>query len=276
MTQTTPSNNPTLLGPPVVNIEIKLDRILETAMVGYRRAAVFMGLGCNAARREDFIDYHLDHATNFKVLPESVDSATLKEWKSEFYQWSVSNGLREVVDFTNVFLDQVYEAAAILIEHRRESKKLKKFQHSGLGEKLDFLKNRFGLSCRFPDAVASVGKVRNCLVHRLGVVGPEDVGASGGLVLTWFGMEMIYVGDDGTEYPGPQIAQPNGPDWRIPCPGTFAARLKMLEKHYSLGEKLVLDPHTLNQVLFSMQLMAGDYIRNLTELARKDGSLKEI
>jgi hypothetical protein len=55
----------------------------------------------------------------------------------------------------------------------------------------------------------------------------------------------------------------------------MAARLKLLEKKYALGEKVILDPHVLNQVLWSMQLMVGDYVRNLTEMARKAGSLKE-
>jgi hypothetical protein len=43
----------------------------------------------------------------------------------------------------------------------------------------------------------------------------------------------------------------------------------------ALGEKVILAPYILNQVLWSMRQMANDCIRNLTEMARKDGSLNE-
>jgi hypothetical protein len=249
--------------------------MLETMMVGYRRAAVFMGLGCNAARRADFVDYNLDHATNFRLLPESVDAGTLNQWKEEFYQWTVSGGLREVVEYTSVFLDQVYEAISIMVDHKHDPKKLRRFHLGGLKDKVDRLASQYGISCRCPEAFASVGPLRNCFIHRLGIVGQMDAGAAGALTLTWFGFKMTFCGNDGTEYPGPDITDPAALPWTAPCEGMLAARFQLFEKMFAVGTKVILTPHTLNQVLWSMQLMAQDYINALTERARKEGILKE-
>ena len=244
-------------------------------MVGYRRAAFFMGLGCNAARRDDLIDYHLDHATKFRLLPESIEPEALKHWKEEFYRWIVTCGFREIVDHTGVFLDQVYEAVSILVDHKRNAPKLRKFQRGGLKDKVETLRNQYRISCRYPETIASVGLVRNCLVHRLGLVGPEDTGTAGVLILKWFGLKMIFRGENGTDYPGPDITNPAALPWTTPCEGTIAAQFQLFEEKYVLGKTVILTPHTLQQVLWSMQMMADDYIRALTERARQDGRLKE-
>lgn len=52
-------------------------------------------------------------------------------------------------------------------------------------------------------------------------------------------------------------------------------RAAAIRPKYALGEKVALTQHILNQVLGSMQQMATDYVRNLTEKARKAGRLKE-
>ncbi|MGH7997814.1 MAG: hypothetical protein ACREFX_15830 [Opitutaceae bacterium] len=262
-------------GVKIVEVKFSLTDILEVMRVGLRRAAVFMGLGCNAARREDFNDYQLDHATRIRVLPETVDSATLKQWKDEFYRWIVAGGLRELVDHINVFLDRIYEAAAVLRENRLDAKMHSKFQRAGLEDKVKTLKRRFNLSCRYPEEFVSIGAVRNCFVHRLGAVGREDAGAGGVLVLKWFGFELLVMAAEGTEHPlslSPEqvfepIALPNG--------GTVAARLRIFEQRFALGEKAVLTPHTLHQVIFSTEQMATDYVRRLEEMAQKMGRVEK-
>jgi len=63
-------------------IRIDLARILETANVGIRRAAVFMGLGVNLASESTFKKYELTDEVNIQIVPSGanddlVDATTL-------------------------------------------------------------------------------------------------------------------------------------------------------------------------------------------------------
>ena len=260
------------------HVEFALDRIAETARVGFARAAVFTGLGCNAALRPDVIEYHLDHATRFRVLPETVPAEMMKEWKGELYNWTVASGLRDIVDFTNRFLEQLYEALSIATLHRRDAKALKRFDKGGLKDKIASLEAEFGIHCRYPDTLVSIGAVRNCLVHRLGIVGPQDLDASGQLTLSWFGFVLQIKGEGGLEIPGPSLAGPSGgPEMPIPVsPGDeIQARFQVFSEQFALGKKVVITPHVLHQVLWSVQQMTNEYVTEVTKWARAKGILRE-
>lgn len=259
-----------------LQIEVPLSKILETAQLGFRRAAVFMGLGCNAANRTDFVDYQLDHASGLRLLPEKVDDKVLAEWKSEFYQWTVSNGLRELLDFTNVYFDQIYEAAFIYHERRRDAKSFEKFQRLGLRDKVVQLSSKYDLGCRYPETLESVGAVRNCLVHRLGIVGEADVDANGQLILKWFGVNFIFDDKQGRRHALPDITAPGADAWTSPSEGILSAQFGIKEAKFPLNTKVVLTPHVLHQVIFSMGEMAADYVRRLTERSVKEGLHREI
>src|SRR5207244_1806116 len=57
--------------------------------------------------------------------------------------------------------------------------RLKAFRKLGLPAKFDKLGSEFQMTTDLRDHVISVNTVRNCLVHRLGVVRPEDAGNAG-------------------------------------------------------------------------------------------------
>jgi hypothetical protein len=50
-------------------INLDLDKLLDIALKGVRRAAVFMGLGVNAAIDPDFRSYQLSALTNIQTDP---------------------------------------------------------------------------------------------------------------------------------------------------------------------------------------------------------------
>jgi hypothetical protein len=203
-------------------MEVKSSWLLEPADRGYLRAAVFLGLGCNAARREDLVDYHLSRDTHFQILPDQVSPEVIAGWKSDFYRWIVQCGFREIVEFTCLFLDRLYDTALHL--HKQHSTaKWQAFHRKGLHGKIDTLQKEFQISCRYPASLASVYSIRNCLVHRLGLVGPEDIGSTGNLTLSWIGVKMLYQGEDGKEYEIPDLGRPGTPPWQVPCAGGIAA-----------------------------------------------------
>ncbi len=71
------------------------------------------------------------------------------QWKDEFYRWIVARGLRDMVEHTNVFLDQVYKAISVLVDHKLDLKKFRQFQRDGLKDKIEGLKMRYSRQCYY-------------------------------------------------------------------------------------------------------------------------------
>ncbi len=221
-------------------MEVKSSWLLEPAERGYLRAAVFLGLGSNAARREDFIEYHLAKDTHFKILPDIVSAETISVWKNDFYRWIVEGGFREIVEYTCLFLDRLYDTALHIHKQHSEAKR-QTFNRKGLPGKIETLKREFQISCRYPDALASVYATRNCLVHRLGLVGPEDIGSAGKLTLSWIGVKMLFQGEDGKDYEVPDLGRPGTPPWKVPCAGGIAVAWREKTLSFVRGEIIELE-----------------------------------
>jgi hypothetical protein len=91
-------------------VTVDLDRLLETALLGARRASVFMALGTNAAEDPTHTSYRLPTAISMSLLPEDVSTENVAEFKREFRVWIVASALRDLIDHFSVYLDQVFEA----------------------------------------------------------------------------------------------------------------------------------------------------------------------
>lgn len=255
-------------------MEIKSSWLLEPAESGYLRAAVFLGLGCNAARREDFIEYHLTRDTHFKILPDDVPADTIAVWKNDFYRWIVECGFREVVEYTCLFLDRLYDTALHIHKQHSETKR-QAFNRKGLPAKIEILKKEFQISCRYPDSLASVYAVRNCLVHRLGLVGPEDIGSTGRLILSWIGVKTFLQGEDGKEYEIPDLGRPGASPWKVPCAGDLAIAWREKTLPFSQGDMIELEPHALHEILFFVRNSSGDFVQSLMTKATLLGRIKK-
>lgn len=59
-------------GPPMNQITIDFDKLKEIALRGIRRTAVFLGLGVNAARDENFKDYQLTGIALLRLVPDGT------------------------------------------------------------------------------------------------------------------------------------------------------------------------------------------------------------
>ncbi len=60
-----------------VPINVDLDEIRDIAHKGVRRAAVFMGLGLNAAADEEFKNHRLSQLTNVDLVPTDAGEAQI-------------------------------------------------------------------------------------------------------------------------------------------------------------------------------------------------------
>ncbi|HYI10764.1 MAG TPA: hypothetical protein VEK57_17015 [Thermoanaerobaculia bacterium] len=126
-----------------------------------------------------------------------------------FRQWIIGCALRDAVETTLVLLDDVRRICAIGRFSRRgdfpaqewaaDENAQREFHMLTLSQKLKCLTREFGL--KLPkekrSALFSLVAARNCLVHRLGIVGIADASSDGLLKVSWLGFEMRTVGPAG-------------------------------------------------------------------------------
>ena len=89
-------------------VSISLDDIKEVALRGIRRAALFMGLGVNAATNPGQSKYSLSTFTYLDVIGRPLNDAEIPDTKTHFKKWVEGNGLRELNESFAVYLDGVH------------------------------------------------------------------------------------------------------------------------------------------------------------------------
>jgi len=158
-----------------LELHVDLDKILDVALRGVRRASVFMGLGVNAALNPDVNEYQLTKITKLQLMPEVKDADTLAHVKNEFRIWVEGNGLRELIETFAIFLDRLHDACSFFRAARDKinitslGKRRDSFQRAGFPSKLKTLRSRFSVSPKYPDYLLSLNRTRNCLTHRRGM-----------------------------------------------------------------------------------------------------------
>lgn len=235
-----------------VTINVDLDDIREIALKGVRRAAVFMGLGLNAAFNKDFKDYRLSQITKVDLVPPDANDAQIENFKKEFSYWIIGNGLRELIENFHVFLDRLHDGCLLFkvtkvggSSPQEVQAAGEKFYYVGLSAKLATLKDQFQVESKNLDYLLSINKARNCLTHRRGIVGKPDVGEDGKLHLTWRGLEAFVKtpsGEEITLIPG-GLTEP----LKLKDGGNVMLRFPERTKTFSLGEQLILTPSDLTE-----------------------------
>lgn len=72
------------------------------------------------------------------------------------------------------------------------------FRKLGVAKKIQGLREDLGLELFFYQHVFSVNRVRNCLVHRMGIVSPLDVEGDGMLKFTYRALELFSPHPEGS------------------------------------------------------------------------------
>ena len=252
-------------------VTIDFGKIHTTAIKGLRRSAIFLGLGVNAADREDLKEYHLTNETTIRILPESVSDQDLGEWKKAFRVWIVGNGFREIIDWLCVFYDRTYLACCI-IDRSNEEQKIEKFNHMGMVKKIATLKKEFGVGSRFDGQLSSFYPIRNCFVHRLGRVGKEDIKNGTPLCIRFQRFQLVFIAPSGTKIIVPDAFDPKFKGFISPEEGGGLG-LKWSEKkiEFNQGEWIFLSPKDLTDILLFTRFCINEVTKTALDYARLKG-----
>ena len=245
----------------MTNVErhnINLVALERLAVRGVTRAAVFMGLGLNAAQRDDFKEYELskvpiDASTNHTpvtLVPPGANAATVCHYKSEFASWIISAGLSEVLEHYALLLTHLHYHALIVYRARQKGQHFGNFEaaqrnfveSSGLSEKINQLFQRFEISTDFDHCIRSLYKLRNAITHNFGFIAPKQA-KEGVLRVEWYAFEFFLSTNDGVPVPlRPMVGEAITPDAKI--------TLKRLKREYRLhaGTRINLSREQLEEI----------------------------
>jgi hypothetical protein len=173
---------------------IDVDKLKDFGYVGVRRAVIFMGLGLNAAHREDFSDYELSKIPSstgkrrfpIEFFPEALPAQRVNYFKEEFAQWIQDCCLCGLLEHHALFLDKinlhalvVYRSLGKLAEKDDPEKLHNKFRHDGIPGKHKTLRERFGIDPARSATIDRLYEARNALTHDFGIVLPKRCDAKG-------------------------------------------------------------------------------------------------
>lgn len=224
---------------------IDFDKLKEFAHVGVRRAVIFMGLGLNAAHREDFLDYELSKIPSdpgerripIEFFPKALPAERVNYFKAEFARWIQDCCLCDLLEHHALVLDKVHLHALVVCRSLKlaegvDAEKLhNKFRHEGIPGKHKSLRDRFGMHSATIDQLY---EARNALTHDFGIVLPKRCDANGDFVLRWPKFNFIGIGSEtGRETP---LAAMIGE--RTTEETTIALRVELRETTYKAGERI--------------------------------------
>lgn len=245
---------------------IDFDLISNIVTTGVRRAAVFMGLGINAATNEDFSDYDLSRMTMLTFVPKA-DRATTLHYKEEFGRWIVTCGIRDLVETYALYMDRLVEACLLMccskgLFKEEDTIKIKKdFIRVGIREKYTRLEDMFGIISPGKDCINTISIARNCLVHRLGVVGDIDCDSRGELNIEWMAFDVSVMTKKGEkillELPIPSEGI------RLESEGHIITEYVKRSLTFERGNQVIFSPKELSEICHFF-LVSSQELTNLS------------
>lgn len=256
------------------NITVDLKQIREIALKGIRRTTIFLGLGVNAARDDRFNMYQLPENHYLRLVPENESEQQIKSFKDNFEKWIISNGLRELIETFGLFLDKIHQACLWFATNKgrmnpEEANTYRPaFERKGVEEKLKKMRTRFDVQTNKENYFASINQARNCITHRQGRVGPEDLKDKDSLRLTWWTLEIVAQTADGEE-----ISLTPMPKEGIYFEKAGTIGVKFLDRlrEFNCGDIIELTPTDINEICFLVHVAVNDIVASTTDYAKKIG-----
>lgn len=255
-------------------VTIDLDKIKEIAIKGIRRTTVFLGLGVNAARDKAFNEYQLPENHYLKLVPDNATAEQIARFKENFEKWIVSNGLRELIETFGVFLDKIHHASLLLATNKERITQQDAetfgpaFERKGIEEKLKTLRTRFNILSDKEKYFPSINQARNCITHRQGQIGPEDLKGNASLNLIWWTLGIIAQTADGKEFSLTPMPEEG---FYFEHGGVVSLKISDCSRDFKLGEFIELTPGDINEICFLVYLATSEIVASTVNYAKTLG-----
>lgn len=258
-----------------IMIDINLDRLLDIAFRGVRRASTFLAIGVNSARDPRIKDYQFPTEVPIRILPDGLDDKTIEHFKVEFEKWIILSGLRDLIETFAVFLDEVYKVGLLIsinagnMQPEDATEFERAFEWKGIEGKFNILKDQLGIETSKGKYLISISKTRNCLAHRRGIVSQRDVNSDGALHVVWWALDLFAETPEGKEI-SLMPPLPNG-GIRLDEGGKVKSRFTDREREFHLGQVLELTTRDLAEICFLATIASREVISSVIAFSRDQG-----
>lgn len=205
--------------------------------------------------------------------------------EASYSRWILLCGFRDIVEATHGFLEQVRECAALLLLvegqgpqgtitgadwNREAEEEATRFHKAPFPTKIDLLRSRYRL--QIPKEVErefmSANRLRNCLAHRGGLVGAEDLDATGALTLAWRRHVLSCENDGHTTLLVPPCEVPSGARTVLTWTAT--------ERRFALGEPVELSSDDFVELAWAFSMAGIQIAGEIDTRARSVGVLPPL
>lgn len=226
----------------------------------------FSKVATDCAQEKEFDEYY--EFTQFQIASNHV--LKFNEAKKIFHLWCLKNSFKDCVENLKLFLDDCHLVCELLAFRKNDQivgtdfnrivgPNRKKFHRKGLPKKIIILRDDFSVYSQTEEQVMSLNKVRNCLVHRGGIVQQEDLNTEKELVAKFRELQLIVMSPDKTK--SKTINKPVV----IEEGHHVGIRTSELEKHFKLGEKIDFSPKEHANTVFTFYIFAVDLYKAISK-----------
>lgn len=233
----------------------------------------------------------------FQLTPAGNKAMDVEDAREEFGFWVLGNGLRDCADAIGPSLEwarkvcflwtrqgdvSVNDDGTLHLSAQLSGKEWNEqmvregveFAYWPLRKRIGFLSENYGLQePAVSEQILSISYARNCLTHRRGIVGEEDVrgGSDSSLVVNWKTMELTASGDEGSRV------------LELPASVEAGEMISMsyadISKEFKLGQRIMFSAEEFLQIattflLFAVQIQES--IRDLQQARHDDADKSPV
>lgn len=267
-----------------IEYNIDLPHLENLALTGIRRAAIFMGLGLNAARRDDFKDYELskipipdgNNHTPTVLVPPGADDKTVQGYKKDFAEWVVASGLADLLEHFGLFLTVMHQHALAIYKARGLGKDIVDFaeaqrrfhENPGIKSKLDTLAQRFDIKTEHADWICQLYRLRNAITHNFRTIGDKQLDDAGEFIVRWYALEMFIEGVESKK----RIPMRELLGKQLPEESKVITERVVREHRFKAGDRVQLDRMQLEEICLFFYMWCIPTTRDsFTAFMKKNG-----
>jgi len=207
--------------------------------------------------------------------PSHNKRLNFQQAKDKYEKWLIRNFLGDAINFTGAFLEEFKTICAIyglgtqriLGEQYNKivTKEKDNFNKLGLPEKMKLLKDKYGVFSEFESHILELNKLRNCIVHRLGIVSKRDVNEDDKLVIHLRAIQ-IFAKNPKT---GEEIEI--NKETHVDAGWVIMARWSENYKSFKLGESVSLNYQEMIQSINTFYLFASSMKKSIFDFLKARG-----
>jgi len=265
--QTTPQPIP-------VTVTVNLPAALAKFQVGLQRLIDLVSVGIAGVQKVEESEYQ---SGPFRSSIHLADNRIpFSEIKTVFDAWCLKSGFTDAVDYLSVFLEECRLVASVhslgsnttAAELDRVRFEERESFHGLLPRRqIKFLTEHYDVNSNLQEHVLSLIQVRNCFVHRHGIVGNKDLNDSDRMTIKWNAFHMVLADTvTGRETLADEQSAPTE------NASNLIARIGPVERHLSVGDRIQLSPREFFDTMYTFYSFALELLQVVEQRVRPDNA----